>query len=271
MSMLHRGLARVFVLLLDPFAALPPMLGLALISALSGVLVLLGFRLTSKPRAIRAARQQVQAHLLAVRLYRDDLAVAFRAQRSLLGALMRYLANMLRPFLVLLLPFALLFAHLDARYATRALHPGEHAIVKATLVPQTSDRWRLEGTAGVAVDSAPVRIPAHDEIDWRIRAVAAGRHEIAFVNGSQRVEKEIRVTVEPQGAAPTRSVAEIAAVFAAPTEAPIAAAAGIRRIDVAYPSLNLSVFGWRAHWIVVFLVASSAVALLLRTRAGVEF
>ncbi|HXQ23954.1 MAG TPA: hypothetical protein VN812_19900, partial [Candidatus Acidoferrales bacterium] len=216
MTTLHRGAARVFALLLDPFAAFPPMLGLALISALSGILLLLGFRVTSNPRRIRAARQQVQAHLLAVRLYRDDLAVTFRAQWSLLGALARYLGNMLVPFLVLLLPFALLFAQLDARYAARALHPGERTILRATVDPRASDGWRLEGTAGVVVDSAAVRIPARHEIDWRIRTVGVGRHAIAMVNGNQRVEKEVRVTAAPQGAAPARSVAGIAALFAAP-------------------------------------------------------
>ena len=45
----------------------------------------------------------------------------------------------------------------------------------------------------------------------------------------------------------------------------------MRRIEVRYPSLEIDAFGWKMPWIVVFLLVSSAVALLLRRRAGVEF
>ncbi|MFI5394385.1 MAG: hypothetical protein ACHQ9S_02530 [Candidatus Binatia bacterium] len=271
MATLQRGVARVCALLLDPFAALPPLLGLTLISAVSGVLLLLGFRATSQPQAIRAARQRVQAHLLAIRLYREDLVVAFRAQRALLAGLVAYVGRMLPPFAALLLPFALLFAHLDARYAARALHPGEVVLVKARLAQPGTDQWQLEGSAGIAVDSAAVHVAARHEIDWRVRAVAPGRQAITLVNGTQRVAKEVWVAVAPQGAGPVRAVAGITALFTAPTEAPIDAAAGVQSIAVAYPPLALSVCGWHVHWIVVFLAVSTIVALLFRKRAGVAF
>lgn len=271
MGALHHVVAGVFAALLDPFDRLPPVIGLTLISAVSGLLLLLGFRVASRPAAIATAKRQVQGHLLAVRLYRNDLTVVFRAQRSLLHALAVYLGHMVLPFLVLLVPFAILFAHLDARYGTRALHPGERTIVKAILAPETPAGWRLEGAAGIAVDSVPVRIRARDEIDWRIRATAPGRYEIALVNGERRVEKEVRVTAEETGAAPLRSLPSLAALFVAPTEAPIDPGGDLERVEIVYPPLQLSVLGWHAHWIVIFLIASAAVALLLRKRAGVEF
>ncbi len=271
MGALHHVLAWSFAALLDPCERFPPLIGLTLISAVSGVLLLLGFRVASSPEAIGAAKRTVQAHLLAARLYRDDLTVAFRSQRSLLRALAVYLGHMALPFVVLLLPFAVLFAHLDARYGTRALQPGERTIVKAFLAPETPAGWRLEGAAGVAVDSVPVRIRARDEIDWRIRAAAPGRYEIALVNGERRVEKEVRVAPDETGAAPLRSSPSLAALFVAPTEAPIDPATDLERVEIVYPPWRLSVLGWHMHWVVIFLIVSAAVALLLRKRAGVEF
>jgi hypothetical protein len=272
MCTLHQLLARGFALALDPLARFQPVVGLTLISAVSGVVLLIAFRLTSRPQAIRAAKQKTQAHLLAVRLYRDDLVVVLRAQGALLGALVVYIGAMLVPFLALLVPFGLLFAHLDARYAVRALHPGERAIVKATAVPDTRlDRWRLEGAAGVVVDSAPVRVSARREINWRVRAATPGRYAIAVVNGERRIEKEVQVAAEEIGGAPRRASAGIAALFIAPTEAPIDPDAGIESIEVVARPLRLSVYGWHVHWIVIFLVVSAATALLLRKRAGVEF
>jgi predicted secreted protein len=271
MSALHGGLARFFSLLLDPVGRLTPVVGLTLISAVSGVIALLAFRVASDPAAVRAARQRAQAHLLAVRLYRDDLRVVMRSQRSLLGALAAYFGNMLLPFLALLLPFGLLFAHLEARYGARALHPGERTLVTVSAAPATLDQWRLEGNDGLVVDSAPVRIPARGEIVWRVRATASGRHQIALVAGDRRIEAEALVTGEDRGAAPGRSIPTLSSLFLAPTEPQIPAGLGISSIEIGYPPLQLAVFGWRLHWIVIFLVVSAAAALLLRKRAGVEF
>jgi hypothetical protein len=270
MSTVHALLARFFALLLDPFARFTPLVGLVLISAVSGVLLAVGFRFSSRPEAIRAAKSQVQAHLLAVRLYRDDLTVVFRSQLSLLRSLGVYMRNMLLPFAAMLLPFGLLFAHLDARYGARALQPGERAIVKAIVNPATLNDWRLEGSDGIDVDSVPVRIPARGEIVWRVRAATAGHHHIALVDGSRRVEKDAYIATEDRGAAPRRASAGLLALFVAPTE-PTIGGTGVESIAIDYPPLPLTVLGWHLHWVVVFLIASSAAALLVRKRVGAEF
>lgn len=271
MSLLHRGLASLFAVLLDPAAALGPLGGLAVISAVSGIVLLFAFRWTSDPRAIRTARGRVQAHLLAVRLYRDDLGVVFRSQLRLLAALGSYMGQMMLPFVALLVPFGLLFAHLDARYASRALHPGERALVKAVAAGAALDGWKLEAGDGVVVESAPVRIPSRREIVWRVRAKAPGSQELTLVWGETRVAKEIRVADEDVGVSRVRGGPDLSSLFTAAAEDPIDASSGIASIEVTYPPLPLVAFGVELHWIVVFVVVSAAVAFGLRKRAGVEF
>ena len=271
MSALHALLAQIFALCLDPFARFTPLVGLVLISALSGVVLVVGFRVASRPEAIRVAKRHVQAHLLAVRLYRDDLTVVFRSQLSLLRSLAVYMQNMLLPFLAMLLPFGLLFAHLDARYSTRALRPGERAIVKAVVAPATINRWRLETSDGIRIDSPPVRIPSRGEIVWRVQAATTGHHFVALVDGSNRVEKEARIAIEESGAARRRASPSFVSLFVAPTEPSIADGSEVESIEIDYPPLPLTVRGLHLHWIVLFLLASSVVALLLRKRLGAEF
>jgi hypothetical protein len=266
--MLHAVLARLFGFLLDPLAAFGPMAGLTVVSAVSGLLLLAGFRATSRPRAIRAARSRVQGHLLAIRIFRDDLAVVLRSQASLLVALGGYMGQMLVPFAALLVPFALLFAHLDARYAQRALRPGERALVKA--MARTVDGWALESGPGVVVETPPVRIPARGEIDWRIRGIEPGVHRIVAVGSGGRIEKEVVVSPRAIGAPPRRG-SGFGALFLAPTEPPIPSAAGLDSLEIAYPPLPLSFLGWGTHWIIVFLAVSAIVAFALRKVAGVEF
>ncbi|MBI2964155.1 MAG: hypothetical protein HYY35_10410 [Deltaproteobacteria bacterium] len=270
MATLHRLLAVSSGAALDPVLALGPLAGLVLVSALGGVAALAAFRWTSRPAAIREARRRVQAHLLAVRIYRDDLGVVFRAQASVLRALGAYVGHMLVPFLVLLPPFALLFAHLDARWSSRAMRPGERAVLKAVVDQGELRLWKLEGSEGVAVDSPPVRIAARREVAWRIQAIREGTHHLSLVGPGGRVDKQVVVASGEAGAAARRSAAGLGSLFLAPAESPIEAGAGVRTIEVGYAPRALTVLGWHTHWIVVFLVVSTAVALTLRRRAGVE-
>jgi hypothetical protein len=272
LALLHESSRAVFGLLLDPLARLGPLASLVLVSAVSGVVLLFAFRWTSRPAAIKRAKQRIQANLLAVRIYQDDLGVVLRAQARTFAALGIYLANMLVPFLAILVPFAIFFAHLDARYASRALHPGESALVSATVAPgQSLSTWTLEGSSGLVVESRPVRIPSRREIAWRIRATEPGAQTLALRAGDQRVEKAVSVSKSAAGAAPRRAAASLDSLLFAPTEPAIDARAGIESIIVTTPPLDLELAGVSLHWLVVFLVISAAVAFGLRKRAGVEF
>ncbi len=262
----------VFGLLLDPLARLGPLASLVIVSAVSGVLLLFAFRWTSRPAAIKRAKQRIQANLLAVRIYQEDLGVVLRAQARTFAALGIYLANMLVPFLVILAPFAIFFAHLDARYASRSLHPGERALVTAIMAPGGSlETWALEGSSGLVVESRPVRIPSRREVAWRIRATEPGAQTLALHAGDQRVEKAVSVSTSVSGMAPRRAAASLDSLLFAPTEPAIDAPAGVESITVTTPPLDLELAGVSLHWLVVFLVISAAVAFGLRKRAGVEF
>ena len=272
MALLHESSRAVFGLLLDPLLRLGPLTSLVIVSAVSGVVLLFAFRWTSRPAAIKRAKQRIQANLLAVRIYQEDLGVVLRAQARTFAALGVYLANMLVPFLVILAPFAIFFAHLDARYASRALHPGESALVSATLSEgQSLTTWALEGSSGLVVDSRPVRIPSRREIAWRVRATEPGAQTLTLHAGEQRVEKEVGVSTSVAGMAPRRGAASLDSLLFAPTEPAIEARAGIESIAVTTPPLDLELAGISLHWLVVFLVISAAVAFGLRKRAGVEF
>jgi hypothetical protein len=267
----HDLVVRVFDLLLGPLDRWTPTAGLWVVSALSGIAVLFVFRSTSNPAAIRAARRGAQAELLAVRLYREDPRVVLRAQVRFLAALGRYLGHMLIPFAALLLPFALIFAQLDARYGSRALKPEERAVVKAFGTGGMLDTATLQSADGIVIETGPVRIAERGEMSWRVAAKAPGRQRITLLMSGRRVDKEVVVATAARGAPARRMRAGISSFFLAPAEAAIADDAEVRRIEILYPPLEIEFLGWQTGWITVFLVASSTVALALRRRMGVEF
>src|SRR5712692_10137961 len=117
-------------LLLWPFVDLHPLIPLAVFSFFTGVMMLVAYRFTSNQAAIRRAKDKMQAHVLAVRLFQDQLGVVLRSYGRILGATLGYLRLSLVPLLVMFMPLALLLVQLDARFAYRPLRAGEQVLLR---------------------------------------------------------------------------------------------------------------------------------------------
>ena len=61
-----------------PVGILPGWLSLTLLSAATGLLALAAFKYTSNQRTIRRVRDDIEAHLLALKLFKDSASVTVR-------------------------------------------------------------------------------------------------------------------------------------------------------------------------------------------------
>src|SRR5580700_11122564 len=150
-------------------------LSLTAIAMANGLAALWVLARLSDQKRIELAKRKVRAHLYAFRLFADEPALIFRAQKQLLVWNARYLALMLRPTVVVLIPATLLMFALDSLYGHRPLGPGESAIITAQFKAGTdvgSLAPTLEGIR-IAVESPSVRIPDLRQISWRVRALGA--------------------------------------------------------------------------------------------------
>lgn len=174
---------RTLETVLDPlFAAmanLPAVVGLAIVSLVVTVLLLVTFKWTSNQRALTRARKGAGAALLELRLFQDDPVLVGRAFGTLLLQQGRYLRYAFVPLLWLALPLLVLFAHLDAWYARATLTPGAPAIVIAKIdnvAPRARPSLAMDAASGVRVETPAVWSPATREAVWRIRATRPGAH-----------------------------------------------------------------------------------------------
>jgi hypothetical protein len=268
------GLNRPLTWLADGvYAALAPLpgwLGLVLLSAVAGVLLLVAFRYTSNQAALGRARDAITAHLLALKLYQDELRVTFRSQWRLLKALARLQYHFLRPLLILALPMALGLGQMGLRYQWRPLRPGERTLIRLRLdgeVPTAS--IRLEPNPACQVEVGPV--PGGGWLVWRVRAVEPGRHALAFDLGGTRVTKELVIAGRgPQRICPRRPGRDWTAQVLYPAEPRLPAGAGARSIEIDYPVTPAGVAGanW---WLLTFFVVSMAAALVFKPVFRVRF
>ncbi len=99
---------------------MPGWLSATIIAIVSGVAMIVAFKYTSNQRALKRARQDIRANLLAVKLFHDSLAVGLRAQGRVLAAALRLLLLAIVPILAMLLPMTLVLSQLALWYQARA-------------------------------------------------------------------------------------------------------------------------------------------------------
>src|SRR5260370_20579630 len=85
------------------------------------MVVLVGY--TSNQKAIGIAKDQLQAHLLAVRLYRDQLPVVMGSYGKVLRGTGRYLELAFKPLLYVIVPITLLMVPMDRYLGATPLAP----------------------------------------------------------------------------------------------------------------------------------------------------
>lgn len=268
---------RIFDVILFPFRSLHPFIGLLVVSVLTGVLMLLIFGKTSNQRAIHWTKAKLKAHIAEIWLFRDDLLQMLGASAKVLAYTGRYLAHSLRPLLFIFVPVLIVMAMLAVRYEHRPFQPGEMSLIAVTVADPAwtrGDEVQLRGSAGVEVVGPALRIPAHSEIDWQIRATQAGNHEITVVTPRGETVKKIAVADgrSPLTAlAPSRGRAGSGLFLEFPAEPPLAASTGLRSIEARdWPRRDLRIFGLGLNWLVGFFVLSLIAGFSVKDLLGVE-
>ncbi len=268
MGVLNAILGGLFDLLLWPVRGLGPWTGMIWISALTAVLMLSVFKWTSNQEGIRLCKSRIKAHLLEMRLFKDNLGASLRAQRDLLAVNGRYVLHNMKPMIVMLVPVVLVLVQLNLWFGARSLRPGETALVKVTFargVDPVEMDLRLEASPEVAVDSPAVRIADEAETDWRIRAVGPGDGRLTFAFGGERLEVPVAVA---RPALSKIAVLRVRPSFPGqvlnPGQPPLPRSLPLRSIEVRYPEARLPLAGHEVHWLVAFFVLSIVFGFALK-------
>ena len=261
-----------FDTLFQPLADRSPLLSLAVFAAVSGLLLLLNYRFISNQRAIRRVKNLVQAHLLEVRLFQDQLSVVWHAYGKLLRATLAYLGWSFMPLAVAALPITLLLAQLDMRFGARPLLPGESTLLTVQVEdPAAVDRVSLQLPEGVVETAPMVRIPAERRVVARLRARLSGRSEILVADGTEQVSKELVTGVGLERVSSERLRGGWLDRILDPGEGALPRSGPITSIALAYPGRPLSLGPLPLNWLVVYFVLTLATAFALKPVLGADF
>jgi hypothetical protein len=253
--------------LLAPIGVLPGWLSATLVAVLTGVVMLVLFKYTSNQRAIQRVRDDIDANLLALKLFKESARVTVGAQGRLLVGAGRLFVHALVPMAVMLVPVTLILGQLSLWYQQRPLRVGEEAVVTVAL-GGASD-VRLEPTGAVDVTVGPVRVLSQREVCWNIQARQAGYHRLTFTVDGRTIDKELAVGDGMMRVSARRPGWVWSDALMHPAEPAFAPDASVRSIEIAYPA-RASWTSGRDYWVAYWFVVSMIAAFCLRRTFGVH-
>jgi len=249
-------------------------ISLTVIAFLVGLGILPVFGRYSNKAKLLVAKRKIRAALYAFRLFGDEPRLVFRAQGQLLWWNARYLALILKPAAIVVIPILFLLLQMDFLYGHRALRVGETAIVAAHVgdkVDLNTASPVLTGS-GVSVETLPIRIPEEDEVYWRVRAVRDGGDRISLHFPANATDDPVMKSVKT-GAGLHYLTEQRTQSFWSwlenPGEHRLPANGLVRSIGIQYPDAEFSIFGIGMPWIVWFVIVSWSTMFALRKRFGV--
>jgi hypothetical protein len=258
--------------LLTPLGVLPGWLSATAVAAVTGVLLLVVFKYTSNQSAIQRVRDDIDANLLALKLFKESAPVTVGAQGGLLLGAGRLFVLALVPTAVMLVPVTLLLGQLSLWYQQRPLRVGEEAVVTLALngdagapFPEVS----LRPTDAVETTAGPVRVFSKREVCWNIKARENGYHRLAFEVGAQGADKELAVGDGYLRVSARRPGWVWSDALLHPAEGPLAPDSPVRSIEIAYPPRSSWASG-TDHWVIYWFAVSLAVAFCFRRVLGVN-
>jgi hypothetical protein len=252
-------------------AAYSPLLLVLAASLVTGLLIVVIFRYTSDQKAIRRAKDQLQAQLLAVRLFQDQLQVVLRAYLRIVLGTLRYVRLTLLSTAVMLVPLVPLMVQLDRYLGWTPLVPGRAFLVKVRVAaPDALQQVDLQLPPGLSRTATPVRIPAENEVVWRVMAEREGSYEADVVVDGQRFSKEVIVAKGLARISAARWRGHFWRRLLESGEASLPEGAPVEAIYVTYlpRTLDLAFAEW--NWMIVFFLASMAWALLFKKLLRIE-
>jgi hypothetical protein len=247
-----------------------PLILVIIVSIVVGLIMVVLFGYTSDQKKIHVAKDQLKAHLLAVRLFQDQLPVVMKTYGRIILGTGRYLRLAFMPLLYVIIPITLLIVQMDRYLGLNPVQTSQAFLVSVKAAPDVLNDVKLDLPAELAPSAPAVHIPADNEVVWRVVAAKDGTYNINVGAGGQTFSKQVVVSPDISRLSPVRLRDHwIDRMFTSGEEA-LPSNGPIESIDVSYAprEINFAWIDW--NWIVLFFVLSMIAGFAFKELLGIE-
>ena len=260
-----------YAMAFEIFLFTSPLAIVIVLSIVIGMVMVVLFGYTSNQKAIKIAKDQLKAHLLAVRLFQEQLHVVVGSYGRILRGTWRYLRLAFMPLLYVIIPITFLIVQLDRYLGVTPVQVN----VPFLLTVQANNADALSGASldlpsGITATAPPVHIPAEREVVWRLTASQEGSYDIKIAAGGESVDKKVQVTSELSRLSPVRLRGRFWERMFLSAEAAIPDNNPIQSITVNYPERSISISGYEMNWIWLFFILSMIAGFIFKELLGIQ-
>jgi len=256
---------------------------LAIVIALSlivGLLMVILFGYTSDQKAIGKAKDQLKAHLLAVRLYRDQIPVVMGSYGKILRGTGRYLKLAFKPLLYVIIPITLLMVQVDRYLGATPIPPNAPFLLTVHLAASTTESAStndatLDLPPEIATTAPPVHVAADNEIVWRLVGSKEGKYEVKVAAGqtagvAATVTKTVCVGTDLPRISTVRLRGHFWQRMFSSAELALPESSPIDSISVNYSDRNIEIAGYGMNWIWLFFILSMIAGFVFKELLGIQ-
>lgn len=248
-----------------------PLAIVVVLSIVVGLLMVVLFGYTSNQKAIKIAKDQLKAHLLAVRLFQDQLHVVVGSYGRILRGTGRYLRLAFMPLLYVIIPITLLIVQLDRYLGVAALEPNASFLLTVKVNnPDSLDGVALDLPPQITMTAPAVHIPVEREIVWRLTAHQEGKYEIKVAVSGHDAGKSVRVSRELSRLSPIRLRGHFWERMFYSAEPALPEGSPVESMAVNYPERTIGIAGYEMNWIWIFFVFSMIAGFIFKELLGIQ-
>jgi hypothetical protein len=242
-----------------------------LASIVLGLIMVLVFGAASNQKAIHRVKDRLKAHLLALRLFQDQIPIVLRSYGRILLAILQYLRLALWPLLLTAIPVTLMLAQLDRYFGAMPVQIGQTFLVKAQVDdPDMLSATSLQLPDGLKASAPAVHVPADNSIVWRVAAEADGHYDVTVHTPSQAFSKRVVVAQGLSRLSPERLSGPFWKRIFVSGEAALPSDSAVQSIAVEYPARSINFAGVAWNWVWLLFVLSLVSGFIFKSILGIE-
>ncbi len=261
-----------------------PLAIVIVVSLVIGLVMVVLFGYTSDQKAIGIAKDQLKAHLLAVRLYRDQIPVVMGSYGKILRGTGRYLKLAFMPLLYVIIPITLLMVQIDRYLGQTPLPPNTPFLLTVHLsgqgsgvqaAGQTGDADALNAVtldlpAEVTMTAPPVHIAADNDVVWRLSGSQEGKYELKITAGGESAAKTVCIGNNLPRISTIRLRGQFWNRLFSSAEPALPQTSPIESISINYPDRDIDVAGYGMNWIWLFFILSMVAGFIFKELLGIQ-
>lgn len=243
---------QLFAPILDPLLALPPVLGILIISAFIAVITTLAYKFVTDQKVMKALKEDMKKFRKKMKGLKDDPKKMMETQKQAMEKQMQYMMHSLKPTFITILPLLLIFGWLNANLAYEPIQPDVPFNVTAQIEAQGEVQLDIVQEGLQVLSENPVDID-NNKAQWQLQG-EAGEYQLEFIHDGNSTKRNVIITTQQQYADPIQRGEE-----------------PFNNLIVEHKKTTIfTLFGWDVGWLITYIIFVMIFSTLLRKGLGVH-